>query len=125
MYFQEESESEVTVNRSTKKAGFKAKPKGKVGRPKKRRFICEYCGKSFLHSGHFSHHIRTRHGQSQFMCLTCNELYETKEELQSHQQETQHAGEGIAEIERMGTPEGEEDESAQVCLCFKIYTNRL
>lgn len=91
------------------------KQKGKVGRPKKRRFICEYCGKSFLHAGHFSYHIRTRHGQAQFMCLMCNELYVTKEELQSHQEKTQHTGEGIAEIQRTSSPDGDEDESIPVC----------
>ena len=75
--------------------------KGKVGRPKKRRFICEYCGKSFLHSGHFEHHVRTRHEQSQFVCLTCNETYITKEELLLHQKKVKHTGEGISQIQNI------------------------
>lgn len=116
MAFQEESESEGPAIHATRKSTYKGKPKSKVGRPKKRRFICEYCGKSFLHSGHFSHHIRTRHGQgqSQFMCLTCNEMFMTKEELITHQEEAEHTGEGMAEVQTMEGPGGEIDETTQV-----------
>lgn len=85
-----------------------------MGRPKKRRFICEYCGKSFLHSGHFTHHIRTRHNHSQFICLTCNDNFGTKDDLTTHQEATQHTGEGIAEIQNMGGNEEDIDDAAQV-----------
>ena len=109
---QEESEGENSAFRShMRKNGFKSKVKGKVGRPKKRRFICEYCGKSFLHSGHFEHHIRTRHGQSQFVCLTCKETFITKEELALHQNEVNHSGEGISEVQNINKIDGDLEDS--------------
>ena len=114
LVLQEESEGEIPGSRSIRKSALKAKTKGKVGRPKKRRFICEYCGKSFLHSGHFAHHIRTRHGQSHFICLTCNETYSSKEDLIAHQEAEQHTGEGISEVHNMEEIDGELDESNQV-----------
>ena len=109
---QEESDGESLVARCRmRKHMLKSKVKGKVGRPKKRRFICEYCGKSFLHSGHFEHHIRTQHEQSQFLCLTCNETYITKEELMLHQNEVKHTGEGISEVQNVDEIDGDLDES--------------
>lgn len=110
---QEESEGDIPVSRNVRKSALKAKTKGKVGRPKKRRFICEYCGKSFLHSGHFAHHIRTRHGQSQLTCLTCNETFATKNDLTAHQKAEQHTGEVVSEVQHnMDDVDG--DESNQV-----------
>lgn len=119
-------ESEVEDSRSyIRNSAFKVKMKSKVGRPKKRRFVCEYCGKSFLHSGHFAHHIRTRHEQSQFICLTCKVSFVTKEELNNHQKEVQHTGEGISEVQIMEETDRELDESAEVELkcasCEKTF----
>jgi RNase P subunit RPR2 len=120
---QEESEGGNSAVRShMRKNVLRSKMKGKVGRPKKRRFICEYCGKSFLHSGHFEHHIRTRHEQSQFACLTCNETYVTKEELMLHQNEVKHTGEGISEVQSMDENDRDLDES-QVRFCNNFVFN--
>ena len=114
MILQEENGvSSVGVRYQRKKTSV-AGTKVRVGRPKKRRFICEYCGKSFLHSGHFSHHIRTRHCKSQFMCLSCNEMYSSKEELVAHQQETQHTGEGMFDVHNVEPESNPNDDANKV-----------
>lgn len=122
---QEESEGE-DVRSYVRNRAIQVKMKSKVGRPKKRRFVCEYCGKSFLHSGHFAHHIRTRHEQSQFICLTCNETFITKEELTNHQKEVRHTGEGISEVQTLEEIDRELDDSAEVrfCIFFSIVCSK-
>lgn len=86
-----------------------------VGRPRKRRFICEYCGKTFLHSGHFEHHLKSRHKKSQFICLNCNDTFPSKEELLGHQQQTGHTEEGIIDADNTAEDDNADELSGQ-CL---------
>ena len=39
------------------------------------------------------------------MCLSCNEMYSSKEELAAHQQEAQHTGEGMFDVHNV-EPDG-------------------
>ncbi len=92
LIFQEEDENSSSTNNKVKKVTTR-----KVGRPKKKKHVCQCCFKSFIHPGSLSHHVRTHHLRTQFVCVDCNEKYATKEELEAHQQETTHSGERIEE----------------------------
>ncbi|KAK3875244.1 hypothetical protein Pcinc_019844 [Petrolisthes cinctipes] len=73
----------------------------KRGAKKKARWLCDLCGKGFLHKGRYLLHNRL-HKQVILQCDTCKDRFSTREDINIHQQNTEHTGLGIIEIEKAG-----------------------
>lgn len=127
----EDEENDSEANPEGNEGSTAAEAKTKLGRPKKRRFDCPHCRKTFLYPGHLSHHIRTRHKASMFVCLDCKEKFKTKEELADHQQKLQHVGEGVEEDVLQDSLTNEEDDGSlkldqdlQCLSCKELFTQQ-
>ncbi|KAK8733552.1 hypothetical protein OTU49_006354, partial [Cherax quadricarinatus] len=73
----------------------------KRGAKKKAKWLCDICGKGFLHKGRYLLHTRL-HKQVILQCETCKDRFSTREDINIHQQHTEHTGLGIIEIEKEG-----------------------
>ncbi|XP_076064401.1 uncharacterized protein LOC143038755 isoform X2 [Oratosquilla oratoria] len=71
----------------------------KRGPRKKAKWVCEICGKGFLHKGRYANHMRL-HKTVIYQCEACKDKFSNREDLAIHQEETQHSGLGIIEIEK-------------------------
>ncbi|XP_069187889.1 uncharacterized protein [Procambarus clarkii] len=71
------------------------------GAKKKAKWLCDICGKGFLHKGRYLLHTRL-HKQVILQCETCKDRFSTREDINIHQQNTDHTGLGIIEIEKEG-----------------------
>lgn len=56
------------------------------------------------------------------MCLSCNEMYSSKEELAAHQQEAQHSGEGMFDVHNV-EPDGNATDDANKVTRLTIHRN--
>uniref|UniRef100_A0A1B6CQM4 Protein krueppel n=2 Tax=Clastoptera arizonana TaxID=38151 RepID=A0A1B6CQM4_9HEMI len=64
---------------------------------KKIRFICEVCGRGFLHQGRYLFH-KSFHKGVKYECTTCHKRFSSKENFELHQKLVGHSGEaGIVE----------------------------
>ncbi|XP_071520500.1 uncharacterized protein [Panulirus ornatus] len=73
----------------------------KRGAKKKAKWLCDICGKGFLHKGRYLLHTRL-HKHVIYQCDTCKDRFSTREDINIHQQATKHSGLGIIEIEKEG-----------------------
>lgn len=64
---------------------------------KKNKFICTYCGKSFIQRSKYIVH-KSFHKTTKYQCMRCEKQFSTKENLFLHQTTEAHAGERIIEI---------------------------
>uniref|UniRef100_A0A0N7ZBI9 Protein krueppel n=1 Tax=Scylla olivacea TaxID=85551 RepID=A0A0N7ZBI9_SCYOL len=71
----------------------------KRGAKKKAKWLCDLCGKGFLHKGRYLLHNRL-HKQVILQCDTCKDRFSTREDINIHQHNTQHTGLGIIEVEK-------------------------
>ncbi|XP_050717886.1 zinc finger protein 184-like [Eriocheir sinensis] len=71
----------------------------KRGAKKKAKWLCDLCGKGFLHKGRYLLHNRL-HKEVILQCDTCKDRFSTREDINIHQLNTQHTGLGIIEVEK-------------------------
>jgi len=51
---------------------------------KKRRHLCDYCGKVFLRSAHLERHIRVHSGERPYKCVHCPNAFAQRRSLEDH-----------------------------------------
>lgn len=62
----------------------------------KTAFVCDICNKSFLHESRYVQH-RQSHYDVMFECTQCLVQFKDRAELQEHQKDNEHVGEGVIE----------------------------